>query len=697
MIRDVYVLRRTGEVLVHKAFSGGGVDETIFSGFYSALSTFAEELGHGGIETIRMGDVSFYYQHADDLLFAIAADKSHDPQEVQNILSDLRQRFLSRYRETLASWSGDTKIFNPFLREVERIIAESRVAAITGPLVMFPFALDGSQLKDKGLDHPELDATSLLVDLSQELAAVFLLAEEARLSDRRFLPPGEGGYQFLARLLWPLWAVRTPDGHLLLLDGLQLVRPAATQGYIPPTTRFQALLKVDSSQEYLQVLGKLEEEVRGAAQPTPISGPVIPAELTKLLSSLSRFIGRGDKAASLSVPLPSRITEQQARKAAKAFYAQAVESHAEAAEQWSQFLRFFEEDLERWASRIQQEEANLHKYYQSRLAKVKEEVERELTKLAQREEAERAKVDKWRLKEEGKLAEELKENLKAITQALEVERRGLSELLDVDTAHGFPLEKFVAPMLERLEELSSFTSELRRRIKEAKSRIQQARKASAELAKEAKRREDALSLQFQEREREQRARIAALERERQDKIEETRQRLEAIGRRATQIRSLIQQLIATCKEQLRAGQGHLVEEGALPVQEEVAQIYIPIYVVGLQQEDGSTKLLAIPPLQVPPRKPPSRLLGQRGTPAAALASSLAAQLKAHLEEAWSRDSKMAEMLRRAASKRNLLHDPQTETLIYTGLHALWKSRLIPEKTHTQVKLACIDAYRFAAQ
>ena len=30
MIRDVYVLRRTGEVLVHKAFSKRGVDEAIF-------------------------------------------------------------------------------------------------------------------------------------------------------------------------------------------------------------------------------------------------------------------------------------------------------------------------------------------------------------------------------------------------------------------------------------------------------------------------------------------------------------------------------------------------------------------------------------------------------------------------------------------------------------------------------------------
>ena len=119
MIRDVYVLRRTGEVLVHKAFSKRGVDEAIFSGFYSALSAFAEELGHGGIETIKMGEVSFYYEHSKDLLFAIAADKSHNAKDVKIILTEVKRQFTEQYGDRLAKWDGDTAPFQKLTKEIE--------------------------------------------------------------------------------------------------------------------------------------------------------------------------------------------------------------------------------------------------------------------------------------------------------------------------------------------------------------------------------------------------------------------------------------------------------------------------------------------------------------------------------------------------------------------------------------------------
>ncbi|MFX1563636.1 MAG: hypothetical protein ACFFDP_10070, partial [Promethearchaeota archaeon] len=85
--------KRSGEVLFHKGFAKRGVDEAIFSGFYSALSAFAEELGEGGIETIQMGDVSFFCHQADDILFTIATDKDYDPQVAQKILGEIKESF----------------------------------------------------------------------------------------------------------------------------------------------------------------------------------------------------------------------------------------------------------------------------------------------------------------------------------------------------------------------------------------------------------------------------------------------------------------------------------------------------------------------------------------------------------------------------------------------------------------------------
>jgi hypothetical protein len=68
-------------------------------------------------------------------------------------------------------------------------------------------------------------------------------------------------------------------------------------------------------------------------------------------------------------------------------------------------------------------------------------------------------------------------------------------------------------------------------------------------------------------------------------------------------------------------------------------------------------------------------------------------LKTQLEAALAKDPKFATAVTKVAPRHNLLHDSRVESLLYSGLHALWQSKLIPERLHTQVKLACIEAYR----
>jgi hypothetical protein len=152
MIRDVYVLKRTGEVLVHKAFSKRGVDEAIFSGFYSALSAFAEELGHGGIETIQMGDVSFYYEHSEDLLFALAADKAHNPKDGKIVLTEVKRQFIEKFADRVADWDGNPTPFKKFGKDIELIVSAKRTSEGEETFFTLPFALDGSKIRTRG--HP---------------------------------------------------------------------------------------------------------------------------------------------------------------------------------------------------------------------------------------------------------------------------------------------------------------------------------------------------------------------------------------------------------------------------------------------------------------------------------------------------------------------------------------------------------------
>ncbi|MEX2707201.1 MAG: hypothetical protein Q6352_018375, partial [Candidatus Freyrarchaeum guaymaensis] len=59
MIKEFYVLLKSGESLFHKVYGENRVDESLFSGFLGAVYTFAREIGHGDIKTMEMGDAKF--------------------------------------------------------------------------------------------------------------------------------------------------------------------------------------------------------------------------------------------------------------------------------------------------------------------------------------------------------------------------------------------------------------------------------------------------------------------------------------------------------------------------------------------------------------------------------------------------------------------------------------------------------------
>ncbi|MFW9831486.1 MAG: hypothetical protein ACFFD8_06900, partial [Candidatus Thorarchaeota archaeon] len=389
MIRDVYVLKRTGEVLVHKAFSKRGVDEAIFSGFYSALSAFAEEMGHGGIETIQMGDVSFYYEHAKDLLFAIAADKSHDAKDVQIVLTEVKRQFTEEFANQIAEWDGNPTSFQKFGKAIELIVTAKRNGSDEDAVFSLPFALDGSKLIGKSLDDPEINGECIL-DSRKELAAVHLLLDDVRREDTDLKPLKEGCYEFIAKLLWPIWITKSADNRCLLIDGLKILRPQVARGFVPPASRYEALLNVNASPEYLAVMDKLTEEVKTAARSTPFDIHVVPADLAKLLQHLARISNGPD---NFGVQLPSRISHNEAKKEATKFFAEAIETYKEGSTQWSQFQSYFRKNMKDWEARIQTEISTLEDHYENRKHTLKREIDAALTDLAKQEEKAMAEVD----------------------------------------------------------------------------------------------------------------------------------------------------------------------------------------------------------------------------------------------------------------------------------------------------------------
>ncbi len=688
MIRDVYILKRSGEVLIHKAFSKRGVDEAIFSGFYQAISAFAEELGHGGIETISMGDVSFFYQHGAELLFAIASDKDHDHQAAQSILSDVKDRFLLEFTDAVSSWNGDPSVFSQFSKTIEEIVTASRSISIEEGLFTIPFALDGKKLKS--FEEDELDP-SVVLDVRHELAAVHLLMDDIRRSRSDFKEPKEGCFEFLTKLLWPIWIVGTPDNRFVLVDGLSLIHPKVTYGFVPPINRYEALLKVDSSPNYLAVLGKLEEEVREAARSTPFEINVLPADLSHLIHRLCR-VAKPDS--QFSVQLPSEITRKQAEKEAERFHSEAIQTYKEAFQFWTEFQTYFKEDIQKWTERTETEISSLEEHYERRRAELKREIDQALTNLAKQENTAKAEIDDWRLEQEHKLRLKLKDTFTTIDQQITTQRTHLDSHLTNETPKDPAVEQYSADLLSTLDQLDTFSSELRTHTKTTRREIQQIQREITGIQKEVTKRLASVRSRFQTLETQEMTRLDELEEERQQRIKDTKERLGLLEERSQTIDSLIHDHIMYNQDQLAIFDKYLMTDGATLPTDLTTPIYIPIYLTGLQKQDGTTQLLIIPPLRVPPgRGRTSDDMGQRDAPVAALAEPFLTHVKTQLERAFQQNPKFAKLAKKFAPRHNLLTNSHVESLLYSGLHALWQSKLIPEKTHTQVKLACIDAYR----
>jgi hypothetical protein len=129
MIHNVYILKKTGESLIHGYYGSIEVDETLITGFLSAISTFAEEIGAESVETLVMKNMKFVYAMDtslpdDPLIFAVSVDREEDEQKIKEILIEVKEKFVGRHKSDLEDWTGDIKLFAPFYNDLDAIVWE---------------------------------------------------------------------------------------------------------------------------------------------------------------------------------------------------------------------------------------------------------------------------------------------------------------------------------------------------------------------------------------------------------------------------------------------------------------------------------------------------------------------------------------------------------------------------------------------
>ncbi|MFX1518758.1 MAG: hypothetical protein ACFFCD_02390 [Promethearchaeota archaeon] len=126
MIHNVYILKKTGENLLHGYYGSIEVDESLITGFLSAISSFAEEIGAESVESLIMKNMKFVYaldtSTPESIIFAVCADREEEQRKIENILRKIKGAFMTAHKSDLETYTGDLSVFKEFYKDMDEIV-----------------------------------------------------------------------------------------------------------------------------------------------------------------------------------------------------------------------------------------------------------------------------------------------------------------------------------------------------------------------------------------------------------------------------------------------------------------------------------------------------------------------------------------------------------------------------------------------
>jgi len=125
MIKKIFIIKASGVLCYSKTFfSDERIDEDFISGFFTAISNIAQEIGGGEIRSLnfRNFNIVFTFDYEKNWIFIIVTNIDDDEEEVRYKLESLKLEFFKRYRQELKNWDYDIGKFESFDAYIEKYI-----------------------------------------------------------------------------------------------------------------------------------------------------------------------------------------------------------------------------------------------------------------------------------------------------------------------------------------------------------------------------------------------------------------------------------------------------------------------------------------------------------------------------------------------------------------------------------------------
>jgi len=133
LIHNLYLIDQiSGICLIHRKYGTIEFNQDLVSGFLTALKDFSVEFSKGSGE-LKIIDMRVFYLllvFQEGVLCTVAADKNDDAKIAHKALTEIINRFASRFRGELDNWSGDVRIFRDFEGIIDEILQNGKVAEL---------------------------------------------------------------------------------------------------------------------------------------------------------------------------------------------------------------------------------------------------------------------------------------------------------------------------------------------------------------------------------------------------------------------------------------------------------------------------------------------------------------------------------------------------------------------------------------
>ena len=124
VLNGLWIINPNGLCLLHRDFeeTSQQIDETMFSGFLTAILSFTQDLVKDSIEKISMGEREIYHASFGMFAVAVSANKTKKAKNIPQYINKVGTLFSETYGEVLkASSLQDITVFEPFGTKIDEI------------------------------------------------------------------------------------------------------------------------------------------------------------------------------------------------------------------------------------------------------------------------------------------------------------------------------------------------------------------------------------------------------------------------------------------------------------------------------------------------------------------------------------------------------------------------------------------------